>query len=177
MHYARGSHFCLTNRADTSIRIFLITTKFILIFLIITKNLRKIFNFYIKMARFYTIHGSSRYYTIGYTHLCIMHRSQTISNITKQRAKEEKKNHTWKKMRVCLLFPNFKPTSNYRTWVGWSVSNRFWARSTSITCIYYRTDIWHSTLRLDVLLRRFRLHGSGLDPSLLGVSCLSSSLI
>ncbi len=46
------------------------------------------------MARFYTIYGSSRYYTIGYTHLCIMHRAQTISDITKQKAKEEKKNHT-----------------------------------------------------------------------------------
>ncbi len=46
------------------------------------------------MARFYTIHGSSRYYTIGYTHLCITHGAQTISDITKQRAKEEKKNHT-----------------------------------------------------------------------------------
>ncbi len=46
------------------------------------------------MARFYTIYGSSRYYTIGYTQLCIMHGAQTISDITKQRAKEEKKNHT-----------------------------------------------------------------------------------
>jgi hypothetical protein len=129
------------------------------------------------MARFYTIHGSSRYYTIGYTHLCITHGAQTISNITKQRTKQEKKNYTWKKNEVCLLFPNFKPTSNYWTWVGWSVSNRFWARSTSITCIYYWTDYWHSTLWLDVLLRRFRLHGSGLDSSLLGESSLSSSLI
>jgi len=25
---------------------------------------------------------------------------------------KEKKNHTWKKKKVCLLFPNFKPTSN-----------------------------------------------------------------
>jgi hypothetical protein len=25
-----------------------------------------------------------------------------------------------------------------RTWVGWSVSNRFWARSTSITCMYVK---------------------------------------
>ncbi len=49
------------------------------------------------MARFYTIHGSSRYYTIGYTHLCIMHGSQTISDITKQRAKEEKKKPYLKK--------------------------------------------------------------------------------
>ncbi len=47
--------------------------------------------FNIKMAKFYTIYGSSRYYTIGYTHLCIVHGAQTISDITKQRAKEEKK--------------------------------------------------------------------------------------
>jgi len=26
--------------------------------------------------------------------------------------KKEKKNHTWKKNEVCLLFPNFKPASN-----------------------------------------------------------------
>jgi hypothetical protein len=26
--------------------------------------------------------------------------------------KKEKKNHTWKKNEVCLLFPNFKPVSN-----------------------------------------------------------------
>ncbi len=27
-------------------------------------------------------------------------------------SKRQKKNHTWKKNEVCLLFPNFKPTSN-----------------------------------------------------------------
>jgi hypothetical protein len=26
--------------------------------------------------------------------------------------KKEKKNHTWKKKEVCLLFPNFKPAFN-----------------------------------------------------------------
>jgi len=26
--------------------------------------------------------------------------------------KKERKNHTWKENEVCLLFPNFKPTSN-----------------------------------------------------------------
>jgi hypothetical protein len=26
--------------------------------------------------------------------------------------KKKKKNHTWKKNEVCLLFPNFKPTFN-----------------------------------------------------------------
>jgi hypothetical protein len=26
--------------------------------------------------------------------------------------KRKKKNHTWKKKEVCLLFPNFKPVSN-----------------------------------------------------------------
>jgi hypothetical protein len=26
--------------------------------------------------------------------------------------KKEKKNHTWKKIEVCLLYPNFKPVSN-----------------------------------------------------------------
>jgi hypothetical protein len=26
--------------------------------------------------------------------------------------KKEKKNHTWEKNEVCLLFPNFKPASN-----------------------------------------------------------------
>jgi hypothetical protein len=26
--------------------------------------------------------------------------------------KKEKKNHTWKKFEVCLLYPNFKPASN-----------------------------------------------------------------
>ncbi len=61
------------------------------------------------MATFYTIHGSSRYYTIGYTHLCITHGAQTISDITKQRAKEEKKNHTWKKNEVCLFFQTSNP--------------------------------------------------------------------
>jgi hypothetical protein len=29
-----------------------------------------------------------------------------------RKQKKEKKNHTWKKNEVCLLFPNFKPTSN-----------------------------------------------------------------
>jgi hypothetical protein len=47
-----------------------------------------------------------------------MHGAQTISDITKQRAKEEKKKPYLKKNEVCLLFPNFKPASNYRTWVG-----------------------------------------------------------
>jgi len=26
--------------------------------------------------------------------------------------KKEKKNHTWEKNEICLLFPNFKPASN-----------------------------------------------------------------
>ncbi len=26
--------------------------------------------------------------------------------------KKEKKNHTWKKNEVCILYPNFKPASN-----------------------------------------------------------------
>ncbi len=30
----------------------------------------------------------------------------------KTESKRQKKNHTWKKNEVCLLFPNFKPTSN-----------------------------------------------------------------
>jgi len=56
------------------------------------------------MARFYTVHGSSRYYTIGYTHLCITHGAQTIFDITKQRAKEEKKTILKKKMRFVFFF-------------------------------------------------------------------------
>ncbi len=37
----------------------------------------------------------------------------------KKRKKEEKKKTILeKKNEVCLLFPNFKHASNYRTWVG-----------------------------------------------------------
>jgi hypothetical protein len=32
--------------------------------------------------------------------------------------KKRKKTILEKKNEVCFLFPNFKPTSNYRTWVG-----------------------------------------------------------
>ncbi len=61
------------------------------------------------MARFYTIYGSNRYYTIGYTHLCIVHGAQTISDITKQRAKEEKKNSVsrTREISLILVYSNF----------------------------------------------------------------------
>jgi hypothetical protein len=38
----------------------------------------------------------------------------------KQNRKQKKRKKTIleKKKKVCFLFPNFKPASNYRTWVG-----------------------------------------------------------
>jgi hypothetical protein len=38
----------------------------------------------------------------------------------KQNRKQKKRKKTIleKKNEVCFLFPNFKPASNYRTWVG-----------------------------------------------------------